>query len=922
MSASRIEPGDVKRGRVVVCDARAFQRLVVMPHIFIFILLTVGGSILGQPLLANVSRIGAVLYLLFVNLAVQNYLRAVSLRLLQIHLGALGLFMVLLSLFLGQDSFSTSVLPTILILLALSFLPLNWRQAAQLVALPVGLMLLLAIVDLLTRAGQIERISQILMIVIFSALIPVVAALVSKRSALTHMFEADIPYLPSETASRDTEFEITTLDTRVENRLRDDADAFLAEELRLEQSWKFCLAIGALVTLGLGVLVSLSDSSTLIELGIPIVVALATGVVGIRSLRRNLTLRQFYARQFFVMLLLVTNVAVTTTLVFRPFSAGAVLVAIFVLLFSLALQPLPPFLAASFIAATLLVGGGIGLDFFKDYRLLLSLVPGAAVCFALALFVHQGVHARALLLSVRRCIESSVSNLLFIRLFAERLLAFLNGERALLVQGDAAAEVITRAGTHVPQTEPAFVRALVEKAAAQKQSEGILYPRELGAQFFPRLHDWFGYAPHRIYFVRFTAIVHEQEQELLLFCPVTWHARLTGVLRNFRYILGFAALVRGAVAAARSRFQSSDVLLSIQRILALREHELADTVHLVNNIAQDIAIQCDELVRMEHGPRHKSLVEAVDNLARNLSSGVSDLKLIRELVRLKEPSRFESVAISSALDVLKAYAQFRTRRRDEQFLFNIECSTTLALAVASREFFETSLRLILKLIVGKVRRGESLAISVKENSERIEFLFAWVGSALDPAVERALLQPAMDTETEVVELNQAKAIQVFSAVSRAELSLSFDAARQFGQLNWSFPISKKQAADTPRDGGAWALLVDDNPQVTQFYARIASALGLPYHLADSTHEALRLLDCHGKPRIVITDIQLGEGSGLELVRNFRSRFGAALPIIVVSGQTSDSFGNEATTVGATMVLTKPVSRSKLFAEIKILLGLQ
>ena len=129
------------------------------------------------------------------------------------------------------------------------------------------------------------------------------------------------------------------------------------------------------------------------------------------------------------------------------------------------------------------------------------------------------------------------------------------------------------------------------------------------------------------------------------------------------------------------------------------------------------------------------------------------------------------------------------------------------------------------------------------------------------------------------------------------------------------------ARDRAGDGGGWALLVDDNPQVTEFYARVAKALALPYYLAASTQEAERLIGEHGRPRLVVSDIQLGEGSGLQLVRSFRSQFGPELPIIVVSGQTSDSYGNDVSTVGATRFLTKPVSRSRLFTEIRELLGL-
>ena len=72
--------------------------------------------------------------------------------------------------------------------------------------------------------------------------------------------------------------------------------------------------------------------------------------------------------------------------------------------------------------------------------------------------------------------------------------------------------------------------------------------------------------------------------------------------------------------------------------------------------------------------------------------------------------------------------------------------------------------------------------------------------------------------------------------------------------------------------------------------------------------------------MVITDIQLSNSSGLDLVRHLRSEFGQDLPVIVVSGNTDSDLSEQVHAAGGTSFLAKPVGRKRLFLEINRLLG--
>src|SRR5690606_19672527 len=117
----------------------------------------------------------------------------------------------------------------------------------------------------------------------------------------------------------------------------------------------------------------------------------------------------------------------------------------------------------------------------------------------------------------------------------------------------------------------------------------------------------------------------------------------------------------------------------------------------------------------------------------------------------------------------------------------------------------------------------------------------------------------------------------------------------------------------------WVLLVDDNLQVAGFYQRIAEALGLKYQTADSFQGAVDIISRHGRPRLVITDIQLSNSSGLDLVEYLRKTYDQSLPIIVISGNENNEIEQKVYDSGASKYLRKPLGRRKLFSEIEDLL---
>jgi signal transduction histidine kinase len=124
------------------------------------------------------------------------------------------------------------------------------------------------------------------------------------------------------------------------------------------------------------------------------------------------------------------------------------------------------------------------------------------------------------------------------------------------------------------------------------------------------------------------------------------------------------------------------------------------------------------------------------------------------------------------------------------------------------------------------------------------------------------------------------------------------------------------ASDRRRDagnlGGARIAVVEDESVVLEGMRILLEGWGAHVVAAGSGEELLdRLAEEPGPPALVIADYRLREGrSGVDAIRALRSRYGAALPAIIVTGSATPFNLDEAKALGAHLLL-KPVMPAKL-----------
>src|SRR5678815_1527571 len=106
------------------------------------------------------------------------------------------------------------------------------------------------------------------------------------------------------------------------------------------------------------------------------------------------------------------------------------------------------------------------------------------------------------------------------------------------------------------------------------------------------------------------------------------------------------------------------------------------------------------------------------------------------------------------------------------------------------------------------------------------------------------------------------------------------------------------------------LLVDDDPEQLEWLSELAKAEGFSVSQADSLRAA-RIHLSRLQPDLLLTDLQLPDGKGMDLVGDLEVR--DSTEVVLITGHASVESAVEALRLGATDYLVKPVDMERLKA---------
>ena len=110
------------------------------------------------------------------------------------------------------------------------------------------------------------------------------------------------------------------------------------------------------------------------------------------------------------------------------------------------------------------------------------------------------------------------------------------------------------------------------------------------------------------------------------------------------------------------------------------------------------------------------------------------------------------------------------------------------------------------------------------------------------------------------------------------------------------------------------LVVDDDEQIQYLLTELLRHYG--YHVVCRSDVKSALEDVEkSRPDLVLLDLNLPDGNGLDLLRDVRNRFGRTVPVVVLSGMRQEEAVVEGLELGADDYVTKPFSPSELLARV-------
>ncbi|MFO0554651.1 MAG: response regulator [Polyangiaceae bacterium] len=118
------------------------------------------------------------------------------------------------------------------------------------------------------------------------------------------------------------------------------------------------------------------------------------------------------------------------------------------------------------------------------------------------------------------------------------------------------------------------------------------------------------------------------------------------------------------------------------------------------------------------------------------------------------------------------------------------------------------------------------------------------------------------------------------------------------------------------ESGALVLVVEDEPQLRKFIRASLSSHGYRVVEAETAAEGVRLVTSHN-PEIILMDLGLPDGDGIDLTRQLREW--SRVPIIVLSARGREDDKVAALDAGADDYLTKPFGVNELLARMRVAL---
>ena len=116
------------------------------------------------------------------------------------------------------------------------------------------------------------------------------------------------------------------------------------------------------------------------------------------------------------------------------------------------------------------------------------------------------------------------------------------------------------------------------------------------------------------------------------------------------------------------------------------------------------------------------------------------------------------------------------------------------------------------------------------------------------------------------------------------------------------------------------LVVDDDPFMRHYLDGLLSKRGFEVITAENGEQGVFIAGTH-KPDLILMDLYMPEKTGIDAVRDLKTRLGEKCPpVVIVTGVQYNGIYDQMCEVGVDAYFTKPISPDNLFNRIDRLLA--
>lgn len=117
------------------------------------------------------------------------------------------------------------------------------------------------------------------------------------------------------------------------------------------------------------------------------------------------------------------------------------------------------------------------------------------------------------------------------------------------------------------------------------------------------------------------------------------------------------------------------------------------------------------------------------------------------------------------------------------------------------------------------------------------------------------------------------------------------------------------------------LLVDDSADIRMYVRAMLDSEGAKVTEAANGREALEHIDKNGQPHLIITDIDMPEMDGVELLKKLKTTMGDDLvPVMVLTGMEDESLRDQCLGIGAADFSRKPIAPEDFMPRVRHFIG--